>query len=258
MTKIIAIASGKGGVGKTTLTTNLAASLANDGKKVVVVDANLSAPNLAVHLGIPTASLVTLNDVLKHNAFITHALYRHPSGFYVVPADLDEIERNYGGLKRALKQLLGNADIVILDAAPGVNKEVEAAVKMADEVLLVTTPDEASLRNVMLLKRRIDELGKDIAGVVVNQAKNVHYELTDKEIEERLGVRVLGRIRYHRKFRESIALGVPFVNLAKGTEQQILLDKISKVISNEEEKVKMNFLEKLVSFLNRDIVIWSE
>ncbi len=257
MTKIIAIASGKGGVGKTTLTTNLAASLANKGKKVIVVDANLSAPNLAIHLGIPTASLITLNDVIKHNVYITHALYKHSSGFYVVPADLDEIERNYGGLKKALKQLLGNADVVILDAAPGINKEVEAAVRIADEVLLITTPDEASLRNVMLLKRYIDNIGKKIAGVVVNQARNVHYELSDREIEERLGVKVLGRVRYHRKFRESIALGVPFVDIAKGTEQQMVIDKISQTILDGQER-NLSLLEKVVAFLNRDIVIWSE
>ncbi len=257
MTKIIAIASGKGGVGKTTLTTNLAASLANQGKKVVVVDANLSAPNLAIHLGIPTVSLITLNDVMKHNAYITHALYKHPSGFYIVPADLDEIEHNYGGLKHALRQLLGNADIVILDAAPGVNKEVDAAVKVADEVLLVVTPDEASLRNAILLKRHIDELGKSVTGVVVNQAKNVHYELSDKEVEERLGVKVLGRIRYHRKFRESIAVGMPFVDIARGTEQQMIIENIAKAIA-EGKHENLSLWQKFVAFLNRDIVIWSE
>jgi len=130
-------------------------------------------------------------------------------------------------------------------------------VKVADEVLLVTTPDEASLRNVMLLKRYVEDIGKKITGVVVNQAKNVHYELTDKEIETRLGVKVLGRIRYHRKFRESVALGVPFVNIAKGTEQQMLIDKISQTIIDGQER-NLSLLEKVVAFLNRDIVIWSE
>ena len=64
MTKIISVLSGKGGVGKTTMITNLATALANKGKKVIVIDANVTAPNLAIHLGIPTASLITLNDVL--------------------------------------------------------------------------------------------------------------------------------------------------------------------------------------------------
>ncbi len=258
MTKVIAIASGKGGVGKTTLTTNLASALVNQGKRVIIIDTNLTAPNLALHLGIPAASIVTLNDVIRNEAYITHALYKHRAGFYVVPANVDEIEHNMGGFKKALKPLLGMADVILLDVAPGVNKEVETALKVADEVVLVTTPDEPSLRNALLLKRFAEDLDKPIAGVVVNQAKNVHYELTDEEIEKRLGCKVLGRIRYHRKFKESIVLGIPFVNIAKGTEQQMLISKIANALIESKTPEKLSILERIKAFLNRDIVLWSE
>lgn len=258
MTKVIAIASGKGGVGKTTLTINLAASLVNQGKRVIIVDTNLTAPNLALHLGIPAASIVTLNDVIRNEAYITHALYKHRAGFYVVPANVDEIEHNMGGFKNALKPLLGMADVIFLDVAPGVNKEVETALKVADEIVLVTTPDEPSLRNVMLLNRFAKDMDKPIAGVVVNQAKNVHYELSDNEIADKLGCKVLGRIRYHRKFRESIVIGMPFVNIAKGTEQQMLINKIANALAESKPPEGLSFLEKVKAFLNKDIVLWSE
>ena len=257
MTKIITIVSGKGGVGKTTLTTNLAASLAEKGKKVTIIDGNVTAPNLAAHLGIPTASLITLNDVIKNNAYITHALYKHVSGFYVIPAALDEIEKDLGGLKKHLKSLLGNMDVIIVDAAPGVNKEVESAVSIADEVLLVVTPDEPSLRNAMLVKRFVEEKGRKIAGVVVNQVRGVHYELTPQEIEERLDARVLGVVKSHRRFKESITLGRPFVHIARGTEQQLVLSKIADSILTG-EKHERSLFEKVKAFLNKDIVIWSE
>lgn len=257
MTKIISIVSGKGGVGKTTLTTNLAASLAEKGKKVVVIDGNVSAPNLAVHLGIPTASLITLNDVIKNDAYITHALYKHVSGFYVIPAALDEIENDLGGLKKHLKSLLGNMDVIIIDSAPGVNKEVESAISISDEVLLVLTPDEPALRNAMLVKRFIEEKGKKITGAVINQVRGVHYELSSKEIETRLGVQVLGVVKNHRRFKESIMLGRPFVSIARGTEQQLVLSKIADSILTG-EKQELTFFEKMKAFLNKDIVIWSE
>ena len=258
MTKVIAIASGKGGVGKTTLTVNLATALVSQGKKTIVVDANLSAPNLAIHLGIPSASIVTLNDVVRNEAYITHALYRHRLGFYVIPANVEEIETNMGGFKKAIKPLLGMADIILLDSAPGVSKEVETVLKVADEVLLVTSPDEASLRNVMLLKRYADDLNTSIKGVIVNQAKNVHYELKNEEIESMLGVKVLGRIRYHRKFRESIATGIPFVKLAKGTEQEMIIKNIAHSIAHDVDVPELTALQKVKAFLNKDIVLWSE
>jgi len=193
MTKIISVLSGKGGVGKTTMITNLAASLSEKGKKVIVIDANVTAPNLAIHLGVPTASLITLNDVLKNDAYITHAMYLHKSGFYVIPASIDEIETELGGFKENIGKLLGNADVVLIDSAPGINAEVDASIDVADEVLLVMTPDEPSLRNAMITKRHVEDLGKEVMGVIVNQTRGSKHELSTPYIEEMIDARVLGR-----------------------------------------------------------------
>src|SRR4030042_2598470 len=87
MTRIITIASGKGGVGKTTLVSNLAAALAGFKKSVIAVDGNLTTANLGIHLGIPLYP-VTLQDVLNGKARLKDALYYHDSGFRVLPADV--------------------------------------------------------------------------------------------------------------------------------------------------------------------------
>ena len=83
MTRIITVASGKGGVGKTTLVSNLATALANFKKSVIAVDGNLTTPNLGLHLGIPLYP-VTLQDVLNGHSSLNEALYYHPAGFTVL------------------------------------------------------------------------------------------------------------------------------------------------------------------------------
>ena len=257
MTKIISVLSGKGGVGKTTMITNLATALANKGKKVVVVDANLSAPNLAIHLGIPTASLITLNDVLRNDAYITHAMYLHKAGFYVVPASIDEIETELGGFKNNIGKLLGNADIVLIDSAPGINKEVDASIDVSDEVLLVMTPDEPSLRNAMITKKRVEERGKEVMGVIINQTKGSKYELSNEYIEDMLDEKILGRIGYHRKFKESVAHGTPFINYAPDSVPADTINRISYYLMDEEPP-KPGFMDHIKNFMNRDVVIWFE
>jgi len=74
MTRLICVSSGKGGVGKTTVTSNIGAALTQFGSDTIVLDANLTNPNLGFHLGIPLYPK-TLHDVLKGEAHITEAMY---------------------------------------------------------------------------------------------------------------------------------------------------------------------------------------
>ncbi|MBU0760178.1 MAG: AAA family ATPase [Nanoarchaeota archaeon] len=87
MGKLITITSGKGGVGKTTSSINLAAALNALGKEVVVVDANLTTPNVGLHLGAPIVP-ISLNHVLSGKAKIQDAIYEHESGTKVIPSSL--------------------------------------------------------------------------------------------------------------------------------------------------------------------------
>ena len=87
MARIVACVSGKGGVGKTTITSNLGLVLNNLGKKTIVVDGNITTPNLSIHLGIPLYP-ITLHDVLKGEADIREALYLHPTGLTILPGGI--------------------------------------------------------------------------------------------------------------------------------------------------------------------------
>src|SRR3989339_136057 len=107
MAKIYAIASGKGGVGKTTSAINLGAALNKFKEDVIVVDANLTTPNIGLYLGAPIVP-INLNHVLQGKADIEEAIYEHESGTKIIPSslslrDLKKIDTDF--LKEAVKKL---------------------------------------------------------------------------------------------------------------------------------------------------------
>ena len=107
MAKLITITSGKGGVGKTTTAINIAAALNAQGKEVVVLDANLTTPNIGLHLGAPIVP-VSLNHVLLGKAKLSDAIYEHESGTKIIPSSLSvkELKRlNHGKLKEVGKKI---------------------------------------------------------------------------------------------------------------------------------------------------------
>jgi septum site-determining protein MinD len=91
MSRIITITSGKGGVGKTTTSINLGAAINAFGREVIVVDANLTTPNVGLHLGAPIVP-ISLNHVLSGKAKLTEAMYEHESGTKIIPSSLSVSE----------------------------------------------------------------------------------------------------------------------------------------------------------------------
>ena len=94
MTRYITCISGKGGVGKTSSSINLGAAFTYFGKDTTIVDANLTTPNVGVHLGVPIVP-INLNHVLQGKNHISEAVYLHPAGIKIVPAGIsvDELKK---------------------------------------------------------------------------------------------------------------------------------------------------------------------
>lgn len=212
MTKFIAVTSGKGGVGKTTTALNLGTALSNFGKDVVVVDANLTTPNISIHLGSPKLS-VTLNDSLKGNVDIRDAAYMHPSGVRIIPSSisLEESSPKFDLLPETLLGLVGSTELVLLDTAGGIGNEAKAGIKAADEVIVVVTPDILSIADALKTIKIAEDHGKNVIGVVINRVKNDKFEVSKKNIEAMLDKAVIGIIPEDNSVFRSLALKHPVV-----------------------------------------------
>ncbi len=147
--RITAVTSGKGGVGKTFVTANLAAALARRGERVLVLDADLGLANLDVVLNL--YSRLTLHDVFTGRTSLDDAVLPAPGGFSVLLAGSGLIEYSRmtpevrDKLLDVIEQVRPRYDHVLLDTGAGISDVVLFTVSLADEVLIVATPEPTSL-----------------------------------------------------------------------------------------------------------------
>ncbi|MFB6245797.1 MAG: cell division ATPase MinD [Candidatus Nanohaloarchaea archaeon] len=214
MTRLISVASGKGGTGKTTVTSNIGAALTQFGSDTIVLDANLTNPNLGFHLGIPLYPK-TLHDVLKGDAHITEAMYIHNSGLRVVPAGLsidDLVDTSPENLSDVLLDAVGEPDYVLVDSAAGLGNESINAIEASDETLVVTNPNLPAVTDALKTVNIAEDAGTDVLGVVVNRKKGHDSELDAEEVESMIGYPVMMEVPEHNKVREALSVKKPVVH----------------------------------------------
>jgi septum site-determining protein MinD len=183
-----AVASGKGGVGKTTTAVNVAHELADVGHDVVVVDADLAMTNLGRVLGVDHEP--TLHDVLAGEAALSEAVHTE-SEVAVVPgsADIDSFRAaDPSELGGVIKRLRTAFDIVLVDTGAGVDHEAMVSCGIADDVVLVTTPDEMAVTDTEKSQSMVEKVDGAVLGVVVTRGD----ESTAGDVADRLGTDLLG------------------------------------------------------------------
>ncbi|MET0517652.1 MAG: MinD/ParA family protein [Burkholderiaceae bacterium] len=176
--RTLAVTSGKGGVGKTFVTANLAAALAARGERVLVLDADLGLANLDVVLNLHPK--LTLHDVFTEKATLEQAILPAPGGFFVLLAGSGMVE--YSRLTPEVRDKLLHIveavkprfDWVLFDTGAGISDVVLFSISMATDVLVVATPEPTSLTDAYAtIKVLATQQERRHVGLLVNQANRV-------------------------------------------------------------------------------------
>ncbi len=229
MTRYIAIASGKGGAGKTTVALNLGLGLTNFGRDTIVVDANFQTPHIGLHLGSPV-NPVSLNDVLKGNKHITEAIYKHSSGLKIVPLTIAVDDLGYAEiskLKEALEGLRNRCETVLLDSPAGFGREVDEIFKACDNVILIATPDLISVTDALKTKVRAEKFGAKALGVIINKTRKDKIEMNFKNIESMLGIPILEVIHEDDDIRHALHMKHPVTYSHQDSKVSVQFKKLA-------------------------------
>ncbi|AFZ73186.1 MinD/ParA family ATP-binding protein [Natronobacterium gregoryi] len=209
---VYAIASGKGGVGKTTTTVNLGTALAQADKRVAVVDVDLGMANLAGFVSLAPDS-TTLHDVLTDDATIDEATYRLADNIVALPSGTgldDYANASPEGLRGVVEKLRDTYDYVFLDVGAGISHETVLPLGLADGVLVVSTPEPAAIQDSQKTVKLTNRTGGTVEGLILTRT-HPNSSLSYEEIATRLEVPLIGTIPEDPIARKSVYAGTPLV-----------------------------------------------
>ncbi|MBI5035723.1 P-loop NTPase [Candidatus Micrarchaeota archaeon] len=254
----IVFCSGKGGVGKSSIALNLGLLLAQAGKKVVVVDADVSMANLALMMGIERTP-ITLNHVLSGENVIEDALYDGPEGMKYVPAELstEKLSRaDYNRMKQAVVKLEKDFDFVLLDAAPGWMQDAKAAMNSVKEAYVIVTPEPICIADGLKAKNYLERRGTKMLGVIINMALNDPTEIRDSDIKGVMGMDIAAKLPEDLEVRRASASQKPVVLRSPNSPFVRALSEMAsklagKQVVAKQPKVKKGLIQSILDFFLR-------
>ncbi|QUH26298.1 MinD/ParA family protein [Serpentinicella alkaliphila] len=263
--RIICITSGKGGVGKTNFTINLAIALSKQDLRVVVIDADLGLANIDVVTGsIPK---FTLLDIIRTDRSIEEIMNDGPGGVKIISGGsgvldlVDMPQENFDKIIGRLDEVCKYADIILIDTGAGISKSVMSFVLAANEVIVVTTPEPTAITDAyaMIKTVSLQDKGKKIK-VVINRSENINegkitFEKLQNASEKFLNVKIekLGYLVDDSNVSRAVKLQNPFLlqfpnaRVSKNIELIALNVNSSKATSEEGFESK-GFFNKVISF----------
>lgn len=200
MSRVIVVTSGKGGVGKTTLTANIGVALAMQNLRVCLIDADLGLKNLDAILGIEGRVVYDMQDVIENRCELNQAIVKDKrlSNLHIIPAckNLDVQTIDFSYIQRIVNQVKPNYDYVLIDSPAGIERGFFNAIKTATEALVVVTLDIASIRDadkvVALINRESIQDVKLIINRVEPDRVNSHISLSVDDALEVLSIPLFG------------------------------------------------------------------
>ena len=261
--RVIVITSGKGGVGKTTTTANIGASLAEKGHKVLLIDTDIGLRNLDVVMGLENRIVYDLIDVIEERCRISQALIkdkRCPNLVLLPAAQIrDKNDVNADQMKELISSLKDSFDYILIDCPAGIEQGFKNAIAAANEAIVVTTPEVSATRDADRIIGLLEAAGIKNPRLVINRLridmvkdKNM---LSVEDILDMLAVKLLGVVPDDENVVISTNKGEPLVYKGDSLAAKAFKNIASRIEGVEvpllDLDIKMSILEKIKFVLKR-------
>jgi septum site-determining protein MinD len=215
--RIITVTSGKGGVGKTTTTANIAVALANMGQRVVCIDSDIGLRNLDVVLGLENRIVYDLVDIVEKRCRIRQAMIRDKrfEDLFLIPAaqTRDKSAISPSDMITLVGEIKDEADWILIDSPAGIERGFRNAIAPASEVIVVTNPDVSAVRDADRIIGIIEAEQKGPAKLILNRVNAQLIQRGDMintdDVLELLAVQLLGIVPEDEHVIISTNLGKP-------------------------------------------------
>ncbi|MFE1746800.1 septum site-determining protein MinD [Coleofasciculus sp. H7-2] len=219
MSRIIVISSGKGGVGKTTVTANLGMALARAGRQVALVDADFGLRNLDLLLGLENRIVYTAVEVLAGECRLDQALVKdkRQPGLVLLPAAQTRTKESItpDQMKQLVNELAAKYEYVLIDSPAGIETGFKNAIAAAQEALIVTTPEIAAVRDADRVVGLLEAQNIKRAHLIVNRIRPAMVQANDmmsvEDVQELLAIPLIGVIPDDERVIVSTNRGEPLV-----------------------------------------------
>jgi septum site-determining protein MinD len=198
--KVLTVTSGKGGVGKTTTTANLAVALAVLGHKVVCIDGDIGLRNLDVVMGLENRIVYDLVDIVEGRCRLRQAMIREKRlpDLYLIPAaqTRDKTSVSPSDMVRLCDELRPDFDFVLIDSPAGIERGFRNAIAPADMVLVVTNPEVSAVRDADRIIGLVEAEEKGPAKLIINRLNSAMVKkremLNADDVLELLAIELIG------------------------------------------------------------------
>lgn len=240
--QVIAVTGGKGGVGKSNISVNLSVCLANMGRRVALLDADLGLANIDVLLGLTPNR--NLEDVLAGECSLMDIMLTGPGGIRIIPASsgtqkmtqLGTME--HAGLIHAFSEISNQIDVLVIDTAAGISESVVSFVRASQEVLVVVCDEPSSITDAYALIKLLNrEYGVDRFRVVANmtrtnqEGRNLFNKLT--QVSERfldVTLQYVGHIPFDETVRKAVQRQKAVVEVAPRSKAGIAFKQLAEKV----------------------------